>query len=319
MSINYCNKIMKFALDIVQKTISEGKKDIIIIGDNSTGKSDLLRLYAKNILDDCYYIDIMNRSFVQEGIPIEEVIQTTPNITSKMMEQRLDDERFNKKDWFGNNDNILRWVPDYKEKLEVMCKDFFSDKIRFEAENGFYKFYWDNDEIRLSNGFQAVFRIFSELILCQKYYKKDECVVIIDELDEFLSAHNSAKIFNYIRLKFPKYKFVITTHSADMLFKSNKYILIALQGDEVMTYDGDDFDTLTTVNALFNRMFFVDNNQDDSKDKSVDVDDLLARLLNHHVADIWTNDDDKQLKKIREENLTGSQKLIYAKLKGWKV
>ena len=312
---SYAN-IIDEAVFILNNVLKNTNDDIIVIGDNASGKSDVLRTYAQKIVDECYYIDAVNRSFNQDRIASTMPTQSTPDISSRMISIRLERERFNLSDWFGNNDYVERWFPIYRDELERLSKKFFEDNISFREVNGRILFFVNDKECRLSSGYQAMFRIFAELTLCRKFYTNKELVVIIDELDEFLSVKNAACIFNYIRSEFSEYRFVITTHSADMLVKSNNYRLMVMQSTDITTYDGNEFDTLTMINTLFNKLFFTSKNDNDSEG-DYEIDEILARLLNHRLSGFWTEIDKRDLVYIKNQKLTGSQQMLYAQIKEW--
>lgn len=295
-------------------------EDVIIIGDNASGKSDLIRKYALKMIDKCYYIDAVNRSFDSNSISSVLHGGTNHGINIEMIRQRLDDEKYNREDYFANNDKVERWFLAYKDVLAAKVRKFFQNNFCFRQEVDergiIYKVFVDDQEWRLSSGYQAVLRILSELLLCEKYYQSSDLVVIIDEIDQFLSASNAAKFFNFIRNEFPHYRFVVTTHSADLLVNSTRYKLIVLKNNEYIIYDGDDFDTLTSVNTLF-ASAFKGRVRDNERDYTTRIDDELAGLLNRRIGGEWNEEDELALRRLKEKKLTGSQKLLYVQIRDW--
>lgn len=67
--------------------------------------------------------------------------------------------------------------------------------------------YVDDAEVQLSSGYQAVIRLFCEICYFNDVMQSKnwtQGVVVIDEIDEYLSPKNSAEILNYIQRKFPQ-------------------------------------------------------------------------------------------------------------------
>lgn len=91
----------------------------------------------------------------------------------------------------------------------------------------------DGEEMKLSSGYQAIIRLFSELLyFCDvlKIQKWENGFVIIDELDEYLSPKYSARILNFLQDQFPHFNFLISTHSIDLVNNTKDIILIVLKG-----------------------------------------------------------------------------------------
>lgn len=82
--------------------------------------------------------------------------------------------------------------------------------------------YINNEIVELSSGYQALIRIFMEIL----YFSdtKSKGTIVIDEIDEFLSVKNSGKILGFLKNKFPELNFVVTTHSADLMQMQKKRI-----------------------------------------------------------------------------------------------
>ena len=83
-------------LDRVCKSIAEDDleyKDTIIIGDNSSGKSDVLRKLIHNDEEEkFYFIDAVNRYFDIEQITPDSI--QTVNYSKEINKQRLEEDTF---------------------------------------------------------------------------------------------------------------------------------------------------------------------------------------------------------------------------------
>lgn len=91
-----------------------------------------------------------------------------------------------------------------------MLREFLKITIMFKRqslEEGFGKgnieTYIDEVKSELSSGYQAIFRVFSE-ILFLKSELKEKGTIVIDELDEFLSPNRARDILQYLIVKFPE-------------------------------------------------------------------------------------------------------------------
>ncbi|MGL5964215.1 MAG: AAA family ATPase [Fusobacteriaceae bacterium] len=204
--------------DIV-KEINKSTKDIFIIGDNSSGKSDVLKelLIEEKAKGNFYFIDSCNRSFKYNKINF------TSNLIPKVQEildHRLKEENFNIKDSFYTDTIEFYYASFDIERLKELLKDFLSidfdlkpigEGLSFDIGLFINDIKYEN----LSNGYQAIVRIFLEL-LCATSNKKID-TIIIDEINEFLSVKNEAKIFSFLKKEFPNIRFILTTHSADII------------------------------------------------------------------------------------------------------
>lgn len=291
-------------------------KNWIIIGDNSIGKSELLRKYVSEY-EDGYYIDSVNRVFDISKIAFE--IPMDVNITSKQIrDKRVTDEFYNLKDSFAGYGNIERLYPIYRDKLIELLKKYIGIEFSIERE-GYVEGYGEgrimckinNLEVELSSGYQAIIRIFSELIFYNDYLK-ERGTIVIDEIDEFLSPKNSASILEFLKNEFQQNSFIVSTHSGDLIANSSDINIIALERENFSILDGNDFSTLTEVNTLFYKLF------DYEQKKNCDIiDSKLQKLFNLKITGNWSGEEEIEFKSIDKEILTPVQKLIYKQIKEW--
>lgn len=304
-------------LDRVCESIAEGDleyKDTIIIGDNSSGKSDVLRQLIQNDKDErFYFIDAVNRYFDIEQItpdPIQNV-----NYSKEINKQRLEEDTFNHKDTFYYG-GIPRAIEDlymnYSSQVEALMNEFLQISFMIcQGEVG-WKAYVNDTDVDLSSGYQALIRIFMEIL----YFSdtKSSGTIVIDEVDEFLSVKNSGRILGFLKEKFPQLNFIVTTHSADLIANAEEMNLILLYGENFEILDAGDFSSISQVYDIFS-VFFEQKEKNDKKKR----DEILRRLFNNKMSGIWNSEDEAELREIKEQELTKAQKLIVKQIEEWQV
>lgn len=309
--MNYRNKVSR-----VTNIISKDTSDWILIGENSSGKSEILKEIVKQ-KKDVYFIDTVNRRYnvdsvdlVDKGINVQDIKQ--------IVEARINEYNHNIKDSFGESNNIERSYTLYSDKLRVLLKEFL--KIDFEVISSKMegvvlgpKALINGSVIDLSSGYQSIIRLFSELIIFYDYYS-GRGTVVIDEIDEFISPKYSAKIFNYLREEFDEVNFVISTHSADLVAFSNKANIMSITDDSFSVVDCDDFATLTSVNTLFENVF---NSLENDIELHSQVEKKLYRLFDLKMNDTWNEIEQNEFAGIDYTILTPTQKVIFKHIQEW--
>lgn len=309
--VNILNKVS----GLIQKSED---KNWIIVGDNSSGKSELLRKIVNKMKPNVYYIDSINRYFYIRDINLSKD-RVDYNVSSiEIVNTRVQNGFYNLVDSFGKNEHIQRLYPLYQERLKNLLKAFLDIDFSIEREKlqdgfgyGEVNVKIDGKEVELSSGYQAIVRIFAELIFYNEYLM-GKGLVVIDEIDEFLSPKYSARILNFLNQQFSDNYFVVSTHSSDLVANSNDCNIVTLEENDFGILDSNDFTTLTEVNTLFYRLF-----GNVKRDKNNLTDDQLQRLFDLKIIDSWTQKEDNDLKKIDFSKLTPVQKLIYKQIKEW--
>ncbi len=293
------------------------RKNWIIVGDNSSGKSELLRKIVNKMKPDVYYIDSVNRYFNVSNINLSKDIVDYRISNTEIVNTRVDNKFYNLLDSFGENEHIERLYPLYQKRLRNLLKDFLGINLNIEREKlqdgfgyGEVKVKIDSQEIELSSGYQAIIRIFTELIFYNEHLMTSG-LVVIDEIDEFLSPKYAARILNFLTKQFSDNYFVVSTHSSDLVANSNDCNIVTLEKNNFSILDGNDFTTLTDVNTLFSKLF-------GSVQKDINtIDDQLQRLFDLKIIDSWTQKEEDELNEIGYDKLTPVQKLIYKQIQGW--
>ncbi len=300
----------------LSRILLEGKlpyNDTIIIGDNSSGKSDILKKMIEDSDGSSYYfIDAVNRYFdiAQIMSKWEQEILFSKEINI----HRLKEDNFNHKDSFyygGTPKAVEDFYINYSDELNELMKEFLD--IQFEIKRGTvgWEVYIDGEKETLSSGYQALLRLFIEIV----YYEKTKKIgiVVIDEIDEFLSVKNCGEIYGFLRKKFPALNFVVTTHSADLVANTENANLILLQNGEFEVLDSGDFSSISQVYDIFEAVL----ERDGEKSEKEKIDDRLRALLNNKISGVWESEDEKKLADVKNQNLTKAQKLIIKQIEEW--
>ena len=214
----------------------------IIIGDNSSGKSEILRKVIKSqIRTGIYFIDSVNRTFDISHVEIEN--DNYKNIKmdfEKVVSERIQPYNFNVQDSFLIFSRIEGLYMRYKSQMQDLIGEFLDVTIdirREVIEVGVLEnvLYINGEKMCLSSGYQAVLRIFIELLYFQDLVNSNNLsnpLVVIDEIDEYLSPKNSASIFNFLIQKFQNFRFLVTTHSSDLIKYTSDFNLFIINNSK---------------------------------------------------------------------------------------
>lgn len=266
--------------------------------------------------DSIYFLDAVNR-----GFDVGKVVRETkkPAYKRTIIDTRIQDDFFNLKDSFNcfgtMTERIEQIYYPYEEKLQDLFEKLTDERFRLIPGDVFGEVEFKEGRGLLSSGYQAIVRILLELL-----YFQDKCVeekgieravVIIDELDEFLSPGYAYKIFPFLKEQFPQMDFIVTTHSGDLVAGAQNANLIVLdeKGYEVM--DINDCQSISEVQIIFDRVFGGHMPQ------ASETENILRRLFNNKINQAWTEGDQRQLEELKRENLTASQQLIYKQILEW--
>lgn len=296
--------------------IEKSEKDIFLIGDNSSGKSDVLKnLLLKNIAtDNYYYIDSYNRTFDWNQVNFD--IIKLPN-HKEILEARMKPENFNLQDNFGSGFIEILYGT-FQTPLKKMLNEFL--KINFEIETislsiagRVIKLKINNQDYEsLSNGYQATIRILIEILYATT--NPNINIIVIDEINEFLSVKNEANIYAFLKKSFPNIRFIVTTHSADVISNNEGQEIIVIKNNNFEILDGKDYETNTDVRRIFNNLYF---NNKESESSNTDVESILRKLYSIKIMKKWTSENDIELSNIKEELLNNAQKIILKRIREW--
>lgn len=312
---------MTFGVEMISQIVKEicskelRYEDSILIGDNSSGKSELLRRLILELdkTEEVYFIDAVNRNFDVKDISRTEKI---PPYNKAILKTRLDIEHFNLEDSFNCYGTRTEKIEIIYTLFEKEVQELFYEVtgVKFEriSENIMGEVRFPKGEGLLSSGYQAIVRMILELLYFEKVGRTNsKAWFIIDELDEFLSPKYAGKIWRFLKQKFPHYYFMVTTHSADLLLGAENANLIALLEDNFEVRDIGDYNSSSSVQMIFEHVFgFGQESKDDNFLK-------LQNMLSKKINGVWTEMDEKQLKQINQSSLKASQALIYKQIVEW--
>lgn len=296
--------------------------DSVVIGDNSSGKSLLLRLLITDSgeTDGIYFIDAVNRGFDAEKI-IE--VAGKPEYKSTIIRTRIQEEYFNLKDSFNCYGTLTERVEQiyhpYEEPLQDLFHQLTGECFRTVQGSVLGEVQFANGSGLLSSGYQAIVRLLLELLYYQEKGIQEKqlnrAMVVIDELDEFLSPGYAFKIFPFLKEKFPQMDLIVTTHSCDLVAGTQNANLIVLDNTKVAAeyevMDINDYQSISQVQLVFDRVFGA------HLPKNSETEDILRRLFNNRLNKAWTEEDQLQLEQLKERQLTASQQLIWKQIMEW--
>lgn len=315
---------MKFGLekiiDIVVKIWEQELpyRDSVVIGDNSSGKTMLLKLFIEQAgrHGDIYFIDAVNRGFDVKKL---SKIKKKPEYKKTIIETRLGETHFNLLDSFNcygtSTERIEMIYLLYEKEVQSLFYELTNDRFEIIYEDPLGEVDFGEGRGLLSSGYQAIIRILLELLYYQdmevEKRKLQHAWIVIDELDEFLSPKYSANILQFLKKKFPWGRWLITTHSCDLVAHTQDANLVVLSNGSCEVIDINDYSSVSEVQIIFGRLFFRLENEESQKNIE------LRRLLNNKMNRAWGQDDDECLKQIEEQELTASQRIIVNEIRKW--
>ena len=296
-------------------------KHSIIIGDNSSGKSDLMKLLMNGLNCPYYFVDSVNRSFTAEEIS-ESLKPITEGHFKTISEKRIKPEYFNTKDSFFYPEGIVTplepFYNTYKERIVALFKAFTEKEIVIRREKvgplDKVNVYIDGANVNLATGYQALVRTFMEMSLLEATLPKNTGVIVfIDELDLFLSSKNSRKILNFLRSTFVEMNFVVSSHSSDMIAESHDCNLILLGDGRYEILDGNDFTSITDVGELLIELY----KEQIGEGSKNNTDSILRTLLNARASRVWDDSYDDLLESVSTRDMTTAQRFLLNQITEW--
>lgn len=315
---------MKFGLDqmndIIEKLVDEKLiyPNSVVVGDNSSGKSLLLRKFIEMTKSnrEVYFIDAVNRSF-----DVKKVSKTEkkPEYKSTILETRMEENYFNLVDsfnYFGTLTERVEMIYQlYEEEVQTLFYKLTKERFSIIYQDPLGEVDFRNGRGLISSGYQALIRILLELLYYQDMVitkgKVQSSWIVIDEIDEFLSPKYSAIILEFLKGEFPWAKWIVTTHSCDLVAHTSNNNLIILDNSMCEVLDINDYSSVSEVQIVFDRLFGKKNLVES------EVETMLRRLLNNKMNKAWGKYDDECFKNLKEEHLSASQKLIMHQIEEW--
>lgn len=290
----------------------------VIVGDNSSGKSLLLKKFIEEAArsNRVYFIDAVNRNFDVKKI---SKLEKNPKYKSTILETRMKENYFNLTDSFNcfgtSTERVEMIYRLYEEKVQELFQKLTTDRFCLINEDILGEVDFGNGKGLLSSGYQALIRIFLELLYYEDAVidkeKAENTWLVIDELDEFLSPKYSAKIMEFLKVEFPWAKWIVTTHSCDLVAYTYDCNLVILDNGFCEVLDINDYSSISDVQIVFDRLFEKESLVENENEST------LRRLFNNKINNAWGVEEEKSLEELQKVQLTASQKLIVRQIQEW--
>lgn len=292
----------------------------VVIGDNSSGKSFLIKKLVELWMGkrSVYFIDAVNRGFNASKVTAVKEKLTYHN--SRVMETRLKEDYFNLQDSFNfygtSTERIEQIYSAFEERVQQLFYELTGERFEIIFGDPLGEVQFGEAKGTLSSGYQAIIRILLELLYYDGSIKQNtqtpKPYIVIDEIDEFLSPRYAAKLPVFLRNHFSQMEFVMTTHSIDLVVAVRDANVIILDQNDFEVKDANDCNSYSEVQMIFQRVF-----GNEEAEIVSDIEKELRRLLNHKMNHIWSEDDEARMEYLESTQLSASQQLIYRQIKEW--
>lgn len=315
---------MRFGLERISEIVEKiyekelPYKDCVVVGDNSSGKTMLLKLFIERAerSETVYFIDAVNRGFDVKKI---SKIKTKPEYKKTILETRLRETHFNLQDSFNcygtSTERIEMIYLLYEKELQGLFGELTNDSFEIINENLLGEVDFGDGRGLLSSGYQAIIRILLELLYYEDMVvekrRLQHAWIVIDELDEFLSPRYAACFLQFLKKKFPWGMWLVTTHSCDLVAHAQDANLVVLEDGSYEVIDINDYSSVSEVQIIFGRLFRI------LSDEKPQMNIILRRMLNNKMNHVWNQSDEDCLGQIQEQELTASQRLIINEIRKW--
>lgn len=188
----------------------------------------------------------------------------------------ITDEEFeyldSKNSWLNKVESDLKYI--FEEKNTKISFDKFQKKIVIIS--GEKHFNMNN----LSSGLQAIFKIYSSLLMRTKLASIDPTelfgIVVIDEIDVHLHISLQKKVMPFLTKAFPKIQFIVSTHSPFVITSTdNDTVVYDISSGDFYEEDLSRYSYESVVKGLFHVDAQSEQLQAEIKD--------IARILNHEA------------------------------------
>ena len=291
-------------------------KDMILIGENTSGKSNIIKGAIKALnYEGVYFIDSRNRVVPTKGATIGDEFGKFQ--VSDILKCRLKQNNFNKKDMFSDDSegevvlgelikNSSKYIQLFKETLNIdMIYESTDEFVQDEGE----QIYIDNTILsEISSGIQSKLRILMET----NFANENQCkMVFIDEFNSNLDNKASSDFFIRLRNRYPNIRFIITSHDIYTLRGVIDTDVVKIykefenpESNSCEIFDINDLDNLESIDRkLFGGV--IGRTQKDEKD--IFLGNALKLMLSENSIDPTVN---IKLRAMSEEELTLRQKAV---------
>lgn len=308
---------VKQVIDTILKSITNEEnffryRDMILIGENTSGKSNIIKGAIKGLkFKDVYLIDSNNRV-----IPIKRGLIGDEFDKFKVMDLvkcRIKKDYFNKKDVFSDDSEgevILGELIKNNAKYKRLFKDILDIEMEYQDSNDFVEdeveqIYIDGSNLaEISSGIQSMLRILMEVNFAYEHNCK---TIFIDEFNCNLDYEASSELFIKLRKNYPNIRFIITSHDIYTLKGvDNADIVRVYKGYEEPEknicefFDSNDLENLEMIDR---KLFTGTNNRNQKNEKDILIGNALKAVVSGKEI---TEDEKKQLEDMDELTLRQS-------------
>ena len=244
--------------DLIVNDLQLEFDNILIIGDNASGKTYVLEKMLRNENGLPYYISVHNRGINLSFMHLNSPIHLNKSDVKKLNLKRV--ENINGEDtWIDNslgNNIFATGFFKFKNVIEM----FFNSEISIVRKEEMFRseisiIINGTSHPTLSNGLSSIFRILLELEVASNL----GCdTVFIDEIEKYLDSTNSFNLIKFIQNKYSHIRLVITTHSDDVIIGSSDFCIIKINNDSndvneksIDVYNSNDFDSIISTKRTF--------------------------------------------------------------------
>lgn len=236
---------------------------------NIENELDLLNLYDKNkfIYRSFEAMRTSKISPVNSSTSIDQeksnAIQNKSNNLGEKLEQHLVNIRINKAFAFERNDNaqlenLNQWFNNFDDNLKFLFEDD-SAKLNFEEQSLKFSIKLEQrnfDFQSLSSGYQAIFDIFSDLLVRTEFFdispEELQGIILIDEIDAHLHISLQKKILPFFTNLFPNMQFIVSTHSPFVITSANdNTVVYDISNNEFFEDDLSSYSHESIIKELF--------------------------------------------------------------------
>lgn len=267
--------IQELAELIYDKTVASvdyfTHKSMVIVGDNSTGKSTLLKEILNRVIQNCnnefYYIDSQNR-VITNSSKAELSIRYSRFDIQTILKTRFHTDYFAKEDVFdttysGGVTTFSELMAD-TEAYNTLFNNFFSCDLKkgFLMKEGSLiegnetLFFKDSVDISsVSSSEAAKMRLIMEINFARNLGCK---VVIIDEFDDHFDTENMVSFMSKLKEYYSELRFVLVIHNFEAIVRINGFDAVVYNNEvtapaELLLLDCDDITELGQVYKIRSR------------------------------------------------------------------
>lgn len=305
-------------------------KDLLIVGENTSGKSKILKDAINELIKDekIYFIGSPNRNILTERKDLKNNFSKL-DIT-RIIKNRIADKNLNLNDVFtedtrtelvlnelitefGKYSVLFKKILDIDigmKNIEPSNSDDRNSFVMSEAEQEEKDIVLvNNKDLKLASDSQhAMMRMLMEVNFAYENGKK---IIFIDEIDKHLDYDNASDFLIKLKDNYNELKFIVVSHSIYTVLGIKDFDILKIykQYDDVTSnecrfFNSNDMDSL----ELINKKIFI-GSQDVNQ-----VDLSLSNILQYVLGKNKVNE--KMLDELpKEEELSPRQKVIYEYIK----